>query len=121
MKARDLHGLFTFQTVVRQQGFSAAARQLNLTPGAVSRAMAQLEATVGVRLFNRTTVEFSLTAEGQRLASLVCHKLVALDGAMADFKTESETPTGLLRVSLTNSYGKNYVIPRLNEVAWSLR
>lgn len=115
MKVRDLHGLFTFQAVVREQGFSAAARHLGVTPGAVSRAMAQLEATVGVRLFNRTTVEFSLTAEGRRLASMVCDKLVALDGAMTDFKTESEIPGGLLRVSLTNSYGKSYVIPRLGE------
>jgi len=113
MKARDLNGLFTFRTVVGEAGFSAAARQLGVTPSAISRAMAQLETSVGVRLFNRTTVEFSLTAEGQRLAALVCGKLSALDGALAKFKAEAEAPQGLLRVSLTNSYGKHYVLPRL--------
>lgn len=115
MKARELNGLFTFQAVVREGGFSAAARQLGVTPGTVSRAMAQLEAGVGVRLFNRTTVEFSLTAEGQRLAALVCDKLAALDGALTAFRSENEEPRGLLRVSLTNSYGKNYVIPKLGD------
>lgn len=115
MKARDLNWLFTFRAVVREGSFSSASRLLGVTPGAVSRAMAQLEATVDVRLFNRTTVEFSLTAEGDRLAALVCDQLNNLDGVLTDFKSESEIPKGLLRVSLTNSYGKNYVIPRLNE------
>jgi DNA-binding transcriptional LysR family regulator len=115
MKNRDLNGLLTFQVVVREGSFSAAARQLGLTPGAISRSIGQLERAVGVRLFNRTTVEFSLTAEGRRLASHVCDKLEMLEDSLAEFNSENRAPQGLLRVSLTNSYGKNYVIPRLGE------
>ncbi|MFD2580386.1 LysR family transcriptional regulator [Novosphingobium colocasiae] len=112
-KNRDLNALLTFQAVVREGRFSAAARQLGLTPGAISRSIAQLEGTIGVRLFNRTTTEFSLTAEGQRLASLVLDKLELLDHALTEFHSENSEPRGLLRVSLTNSYGKHYVMPRL--------
>lgn len=115
MKNRDLNGLLTFQVVVREGGFSVAARQLALTPGAISRSIGQLERTMGVRLFNRTTTEFSLTAEGRRLASLVCDKLQMLENALVDFNAENSAPCGLLRVSLTNSYGKHYVLPRLGE------
>lgn len=115
MKIRELSGLLTFQVVVREGGFSAAARQLGLTPGAISRSIGQLERIVGVRLFNRTTVEFSLTAEGRRLASHVCDKIVVLEESLAEFLVENRAPHGLLRVSLTNSYGKFYVIPRLRE------
>lgn len=115
MKNRDLNGLLTFQVVVREGGFSAAARQLGLTPGAISRSIGQLERAVGIRLFNRTTSEFSLTAEGRRLASLTCDKLEMLEESLAEFNSENRAPQGLLRVSLTNSYGKHYVIPRLGE------
>ena len=115
MKNRDLNGLLTFQVVVREGSFSAAARQLGLTPGAISRSIGQLERAVGVRLFNRTTVEFSLTAEGRRLASHVCDKLEMLEDSLAEFNSENRAPHGLLRVSLTNSYGKHYVIPRLGD------
>lgn len=110
---RDLNSLLTFQAVVREGRFSAAARQLGLTPGAISRTIAQLEGTIGVRLFNRTTTEFSLTAEGHRLASLVSDKLEMLEQALTEFHSENSEPRGLLRVSLTNSYGKHYVMPRL--------
>lgn len=112
-RSHDLNALLTFQAVVREGRFSAAARQLGLTPGAISRSIAQLERAMGIRLFNRTTTEFSLTAEGLRLAALVTDKLELLEEALDSFDSENSTARGLLRVSLTNSYGKHYVLPRL--------
>lgn len=105
---RDFKGLLTFQIVVREGGFSAAARQLQVTPGAVSRAIARLETEIGVRLFNRTPVEFHLTPEGEHLARLIGDKLNALDAAILDFRRASESPNGVVRVSLPNSYGKTF-------------
>lgn len=115
MRNRDLNGLLTFQSVVREGSFSAAARHMGVTPGAISRSIGQLERVFGVRLFNRTTVEFSLTAEGRRLASHVCDKLATLEDSLADFNAENKAPHGILRVTLANSYGKHYVIPRLGQ------
>lgn len=109
----NVRGLLTFHAVVEKQGFSAAARHLGVTPGAVSRAIARLEAHAGVRLFNRSTSEFSLTAEGQRLAALTSGNVGQLREAMVEFRERSSGTGGILRISLTNSYGKDFVLPRL--------
>jgi DNA-binding transcriptional LysR family regulator len=53
-----------FVRVVELGGFSAAARALAMTPSAVSKLVARLEARLGVRLLNRSTRQVQLTAEG---------------------------------------------------------
>ena len=54
-----------FTQLVRLGSLAATARELNLTPPAVSKRLAQLEQRLGVRLLNRTTRSISLTAEGE--------------------------------------------------------
>lgn len=54
-----------FSQLVRLGSLAATARELNLTPPAVSKRLAQLEQRLGVRLLNRTTRSISLTAEGE--------------------------------------------------------
>jgi len=53
-----------FVQVVEQGGFSAAARSIGMTPSAVSKLVARLEARLGTRLVNRSTRAFKLTSEG---------------------------------------------------------
>ncbi|WP_375744493.1 LysR family transcriptional regulator [Corallococcus interemptor] len=53
-----------FVRVVEQEGFSAAARTLRMTPSAVSKLVARLEARMGARLIHRNTRDFQLTSEG---------------------------------------------------------
>src|SRR5205809_191312 len=62
-----LDGLVTFFTVAELRGFSAAARQLGVTPSAVSQAIRALEQRVGAALFFRTTRSVNLTEAGERL------------------------------------------------------
>ena len=57
--------LATLAKVVELNGFSAAARALGVPKAAVSRAVADLEAALGVRVLNRTTRRLSLTEAGQ--------------------------------------------------------
>lgn len=110
---RDLRSVQIFREVARVGGFSSAARQLNVTPAAISRTISKLEEQLGVRLFYRTTSQFHLTPEGESLLDAIGSSLDALDGALSDFGQGKDKPSGKLRVSLTNSYGKFYVIPRL--------
>lgn len=56
-----------FHEAARRQSFSGAARALDMSPANVSKSVAQLEARYGVRLFNRTTRQVSLTDAGQLL------------------------------------------------------
>ncbi|MFC7557112.1 LysR family transcriptional regulator [Pseudoroseomonas wenyumeiae] len=57
-----------FVTVVREGSLSGAARVLGLTPSAVSRIVARIEARLGVQLVIRTTRSFRLTSEGEAYA-----------------------------------------------------
>ena len=59
--------LKTFVTVASFNGFSGAARQLGVVPSVVAKRIAQLEAHVGARLFNRTTRTIALTEAGEKL------------------------------------------------------
>ena len=60
MKQR-LNALHAAVAVARLRGFKAAAEELNISPSALSHAVADLEANLGVRLFNRTTRSVSPT------------------------------------------------------------
>lgn len=52
-----LTALVTFECVARNLRFARAADELRVTPTAVSKTIAQLEAQLGVRLLNRPTIE----------------------------------------------------------------
>ena len=110
---KDLRGISTFREVARAGNFSNAARKLSVTPAAISRAISRLEGQLGIRLFSRTTSEFQLTAEGRELLRVIGSRLDDLDVILEEFRIGAGTPVGRLRVSLTNSHGKYYVLPRL--------
>jgi len=71
----DTTDLGFFSLLARQPSLAAAAQALGVTPPAVSRRLAALEARLGVRLLNRTTRRLSLTPEGER-----CHFSVRDNG-----------------------------------------
>ncbi|MBK7743157.1 MAG: LysR family transcriptional regulator [Betaproteobacteria bacterium] len=54
-----------FSTLIKSGSLSAAAREYDVTPSAVSKWLAQLEARLGVRLITRSTRRLSLTNEGE--------------------------------------------------------
>jgi DNA-binding transcriptional LysR family regulator len=64
--ARLVSGIGVLAAVVETGGFARAAQALGLTQPAVSRAVARLEARIGVRLLDRTTRSVTLTDEGRR-------------------------------------------------------
>jgi len=59
--------MISFATVVRTGSFSAAAEELNCSKAAVSRQIARLETSIGVKLLTRTTRQIALTAAGQEM------------------------------------------------------
>jgi len=89
--------LRVFRHAAELKSFAAAGRRLGLSPAAVSKNIAELEAHVGVRLINRTTRRMALTEEGRTYLAHVVRGLEALsDADQAVGKTE---PSGTLRVS----------------------
>jgi DNA-binding transcriptional LysR family regulator len=74
--------LETFLAVVEAGSFEAAARRLNATPPAVSKRISELEATLGVRLFERSTRRSALTAGARALAPYAQRVLDGIGGIL---------------------------------------
>lgn len=94
--------------------FSAAGRQLGLTPSAVSRAVDRIEARLGVRLLLRTTRALALTAEGQTYLGAARRILADLEDAEREIADQG-APRGRLRISAALSHGRLCVVPLLGE------
>ncbi|MEA1673206.1 LysR family transcriptional regulator [Nitrospirillum sp. BR 11163] len=100
-----------FVRVVREGGFSAAARTLDLTPSAVSKLVARLEARLGARLLNRTTRALALTDEGRGYLQAAERALRALDDA--DQAVGSGTVRGRLVINASVPFGTHVLAPSL--------
>ena len=85
--------------VARRRSFRAAATELGLSSTALSQAVAELEARLGVRLFNRTTRSVSPTAAGEQFVAQIAPALAALRDAADAVNRHRATPTGLLRLN----------------------
>ena len=107
----NLPDMVVFARVVDAGSFSGAARQLGLTPSAVSRQVARLEGVLRVRLLERTTRKLRLTEAGSA-AFTRCQALVAAAReVMALSDSQSATPRGLVRVSMPKAFGRQVVHP----------
>lgn len=97
----------TFVRIVELGGFSAAGRDLGLTPSALSKAVSRLEARLGVRLLNRTTRALALTAEGETYFARSKLILADIRDAEAEVVRAKERPRGLLRVNVGVAFGQH--------------
>lgn len=99
-----------FVTVIETGGFSAAARQVRLTPSAISKLIARLEARLGTRLFNRSTRQFQLTPEGCTFYEAA--KRILADLSEAEQRaSQGERPAGRVRISTSASYHHHVLAP----------
>ncbi|MCJ2121881.1 LysR family transcriptional regulator [Methylobacterium sp. J-077] len=108
-----LEAMHTFVRVVQAGTFSAAGRQLGLSPATVLRAINALEDKVGARLFNRSSRRMTLTEAGEIYAM----KVDVILNDIADLSTEMSrlqtTPRGILRVQTRVSLGIRHIAPLL--------
>jgi LysR family transcriptional regulator, transcriptional activator for dmlA len=104
-----------FALVARNRNLAAAARELGVTPPAVSKRLAQLERRLGVRLMNRTTRRLSLTPEGELYlanGARILDDLSELEQLVTRSRGE---PTGLLRVNASFGFGRAFIAPAVSE------
>jgi DNA-binding transcriptional LysR family regulator len=100
-----------FLSVARAQSFSQAAHDTGLTTPAVSRAIAQLEEHLGIRLLHRTTRRVSLTDEGARLFELADAGLRLLNEAMDKTIYAKQHTGGLIRIAAPRALGVKLLVP----------
>ncbi|SDD14076.1 LysR family transcriptional regulator [Paraburkholderia lycopersici] len=109
-----LQNMRAFVCVVESGSFTAAARSLGSTTGAISRAVSELEAHLRTRLLNRSTRHLGLTETGERY-KIRCEKILAdVNSAEEEASFARERPMGVLRMHSFASLGKQYVLPALS-------
>jgi DNA-binding transcriptional LysR family regulator len=97
--------------VVELNGFSAAARALGVPKAAISRAVADLERVLGVRVLERTTRRLALTPAGQLVYPHAKRVLEEAETARSQIARLRNPPTGPLRVAADPTYGRVLLTP----------
>lgn len=98
MAINELRSISTFVRTVELGSLSKAATAQQISPQAASKALAQLEQYLGVRLFHRTTRSMALTEEGQRFFEAVQPSLAGVQQALQAARTTREYLAGPLRI-----------------------
>ncbi|MCP1550426.1 MULTISPECIES: LysR family transcriptional regulator [Methylorubrum] len=106
-----LQGMRVFVRVAESGGFAGAGRALAVSPAAVTRAVAALEAMIGARLFIRTTRSVKLTEAGGRYLEDCRRILAEIAEAEATAAGSAATPSGVLTLTAPVQFGRLYVLP----------
>lgn len=111
-----LSGVATFVAVARASSFTQAGEQLGISKSAVGKAVARLEARLGVKLFHRTTRRLSLTADGEAYFAVCAQALEGISEAEGNLGSRLTEPAGRLRVDMPAAFGRKVMLPVLLEI-----
>ena len=107
----DIDALKIVLAVSQRGSLAAAARQFDMDPSSVSRTVAAVETALGIRLFHRSTRRLSLTEEGRIYILRLAPLIEGLDEAAEQAKAQSLEPEGILRITASNAYGHERLVP----------
>jgi DNA-binding transcriptional LysR family regulator len=113
--ARSLNEIVIFIAVADARSFARGGQAMGLTGSAASKAVARLEARLGVRLLHRNSRALSLTSDGERFLERGRNILEAIDEAEADIAVRDGKPRGLLRVSVPDAFGRRVIMPLMRD------
>lgn len=105
--------LRAFEATGRLQGYSAAARALNVTPAAIAQQVRKLESEMGVSLVRREGRGLVLTSAGEDFARDLRDAFSVIARSYDDIR-QKDAETGV-RVSTTDLFGQSVVLPRLGD------
>lgn len=111
--AMDISLLDLFLHVARQRSFAAVARDRGLDPTSVSRAVAGLEARLGVRLFERTTRAMVLTPAGEMYLARLPAMVEDFERLADEARSMRTDPVGTLRLTASVAFGEHCLAPLL--------
>lgn len=110
-----LTALRAFEAAARLSSFTRAARELHVTPAAVSHQIRGLEKYLGVTLFRRTTRRLELTDQGRIAAELFREGFEKLARGVTQLRAEPSGAT--LTLSVTSAFATRWLVPRLGRFA----
>lgn len=104
-----------FARVARTGNMSQAGREMGLSPAVVSKRISMLEDKLGVRLFQRTTRQLTLTETGEGYFKRVVDILNLVEEAEDFVSRRNTSPRGILKVSAPTTFSRLHIMPRLPE------
>lgn len=110
---QSLRGILNFTRTAELGSFAAAARELGISPVAVSQNISRLEQGLGVRLLARSTRALQITPEGQAFLEQCKGPLAQLDAACKDAANDVKHASGKLRVTIVSPVAFLYFVPLL--------
>ncbi|UPQ87384.1 LysR substrate-binding domain-containing protein [Vibrio sinaloensis] len=113
MKSTILHGVNLICTIAKHQSLTSAAKDLNLTVGAVSQQLQQVEQKLGFSVFERHARGIRLTEQGAKLVDGTAHHLAAIEDNVFQITQVSERKQ--IRLKLTPSFAFKWLVPRLEK------
>ena len=116
MKRPDLFELEAVVRVASRRSFRAAAADLEISPSALSHAVASLEKRLGVRLFHRTTRSVALSAAGEHFVARVTPVLGDLAAAIESTHALGDTPSGTVRIATSEGAALRVLAPVVLEL-----
>jgi DNA-binding transcriptional LysR family regulator len=109
------HLITVFAAVAESQSFAGGARKIGLSAPAVTRAIAELENDLQVRLLTRTTRYVRLTDAGKRYFEDIRRILADFNDANAAVSGISHEPKGCLTVTAPALFGRIHLIPIISD------
>lgn len=115
--ANRLEMLRIFCVATESANFKDAAQRLGTSPQAVTRAIKELESSLGELLFHRNTRQSHITAFGEALALSAKSKIQDIDDIFRKTRARSETEvSGLVRITAPAAMGDSYLVQSLAEL-----
>jgi DNA-binding transcriptional LysR family regulator len=109
----DLQDLSLFMVVARQGSFAAVARDRGIDPSSVSRSIAGLEASLGARLFQRTSRRMVLTEAGELYLARLPSVIEELERLRDEAASLRSGPVGTIRLTASVAFGHTCLLPLL--------
>ncbi|HEX6703804.1 MAG TPA: LysR family transcriptional regulator [Albitalea sp.] len=111
----DLNDIALFVQVVKAGSFAEAARRAGMPPNTASRRIQELEVQLGLRLLHRSTRRLTLTDAGEALYARCADQVDALSSAVMDLASDSESPSGKVRVAAPADFFNWFEMDWINE------
>ncbi|HCE6123328.1 LysR substrate-binding domain-containing protein [Pseudomonas aeruginosa] len=107
--------LNAFVEAARQSNFSRAAERLEVKASTISRYVRDLEADLGIALFNRSTRALRLTEGGRTFLVHAQRVLDELEVARAAASSLNDEPRGVLQLNAPPAFARHHIVPALSE------
>ncbi len=116
MRKQDFNDLVWFQAVAELRSFTKAAARIGVVQSTLSQRVQNLESRLGFPLLTRTTRNVALTPAGERLLKTITPRFAAIEDEIAALMALRDTPSGSIRLTLSDHAFQSVVWPKLKPV-----